>query len=96
MAQTVRISGARLQVIAAVDHCNSECIGVHAAFGANRWEALEPVRQGGGRHFGPTGADVAAGLRLRHDHGSNDMAADFHSSATATETLAEVELPVAA
>ncbi len=77
MAQTVLTSGARVPVFAAVDHCNSECIGLHAAFRATRWEALEPVRQGVGRHFGPAGADVAAGLRLRHDHGSNYMAADF-------------------
>ena len=77
MAQAVLTSGARVHVFATVDHCNSECIGVHAAFGANRWEALEPVRQGVGRHFGPAGADVAAGLKLRHDHGSNYMAEDF-------------------
>jgi hypothetical protein len=50
---------------------------VHAAFGANRWEALEPVRQGVARHFGPASADVAAGLKLRDDHGSNCMAEDF-------------------
>jgi putative transposase len=77
MAQTILASGARVHVFAAVDHCNSECIGLHAAFGANRWEALEPVRQGVGRHFGPADADVAAGLKLRHDHGSNYMAEDF-------------------
>jgi len=77
MAQTILAGGARVHVFAAVDHCNSECIGLHAAFGANRWEALEPVRQGVGRHFGPAGADVALGLKLRHDHGSNYMAEDF-------------------
>jgi transposase InsO family protein len=77
MAQTILAGGARVNVFAAVDHCNSECIGLHAAFGANRWEALEPARQGVGRHFGPAGADVADGLELRHDHGPNDMAEDF-------------------
>jgi len=77
MAQTILAGGPRVHVFAAVDHCNSECIGLHAAFGANRWEALEPVRQGVGRHFGPAGADVALGLKLRHDHGSNYMAEDF-------------------
>jgi transposase InsO family protein len=35
------------------------------------------LRQGVGRHFGPDSADVAAGLKLRHDHGSNHMAEDF-------------------
>jgi len=77
MAQTVLTSGARVQVFAAVDPGNSEGIGLHAAFGATRWEALEPVRQGVGAHFGPAAADVAAGLKLRHDHGSNSMAEDF-------------------
>jgi transposase InsO family protein len=71
MARVVLASGARVHVFAAVDHCNSECIGMHAAFGANRWETLEPVRQGVGRHFGPAGADIAAGLKLRHDHGAD-------------------------
>ena len=77
MAQAVLASGSRVHVFATVDHCNSECIGLHAAFGANRWEALEPVRQGVDRHFGPAGANVAAGLKLRHDHVSNSMAEDF-------------------
>jgi len=77
MAQAILTCGARVHVFTAVDHCNSECIGLHAAFRATRWEALEPVRQGVGRYFGPAGADVAAGLRLRHDHGSNYMAEDF-------------------
>ncbi len=77
MAQTVLTSGAKVHIFAAVDHCNSECLGLHAAFGATRWEALEPVRQGVGRYFGPAGRDIAAGLRLRHDHGSNYMAKDF-------------------
>ena len=37
VAQAVLASGARVHVFATVDHCNLECIGVHAAFGANRW-----------------------------------------------------------
>ena len=53
------------------------CIGTHASSSASRWEALEPVRQGVTRHFGGVGPDVARGLTLRHDHGSNDMADDF-------------------
>jgi len=77
MAQTMLACGARVHVFAAVDHCNSECIGLHAAVGANRWEALEPVRQGVSQLFGPAARNVAAGLKLRHDHGSNYMAHDF-------------------
>ena len=36
-----------------------------------------PIRQGVTRHFGGIEPDVAAGLKLRHDHGSNYMAEDF-------------------
>jgi hypothetical protein len=43
----------------------------------NRFEALEPVRQGVLRHFGRTEKDTAKGLALRHDHGSNTMSGDF-------------------
>ena len=44
---------------------------------ANRFQALEPVRQGVRQHFGVIGKDVAAGLKLRHDHGPNYMSDDF-------------------
>ena len=66
-------------VFVAVDHCNSECVGIHANGSANRFQALEPVRQGVRRHFRAIGKDVAAGLELRHDHGSNYMSHDFQS-----------------
>ena len=46
----------------------------------NRFEfGLEPIRQGVLRHFGAIGRDVAEGLALRHDHGSNYMSRDFPS-----------------
>jgi len=64
-------------VFIAVDHCSGEFIGTHASSSASRWEALEPVRQGVTRHFGGVGPDVAKGLTLRHDHGSNYMVDDF-------------------
>jgi transposase InsO family protein len=44
---------------------------------ATRFEALEPIRQGVRRHFGGFARGVAAGLALRHDHGSQYMAGDF-------------------
>jgi putative transposase len=64
-------------VSVAVDHCSAECVGVHAALRANRFEALEPVRQGVRRHSGGFARGVAAGLAVRHDHGSQYMAGDF-------------------
>ena len=44
---------------------------------ANRFEALEPIRQGVRERFGDIGDGIARGLRLRHDHGSNYLADDF-------------------
>ena len=31
-------------VFVAVDHCTTECIGLHAAKSGSRFEALEPIR----------------------------------------------------
>jgi putative transposase len=40
------ITGERqVAVFVAVDHCSAECLGIHAARQATRFEALEPVRQ---------------------------------------------------
>jgi transposase InsO family protein len=60
-----------------VDHCSAECVGIHAALRATRFEALEPLRQGVRRRFGAFAKGLARGLALRHDHGSQSMADDF-------------------
>ena len=77
MSQTVTLEEGRAYVFVAVEHANSEIIGIHAARSANRFEALEPVRQGVYRCFGSIAPGVARGLKLRHDHGSNYMSGDF-------------------
>ena len=64
-------------VFVAIDHCSADCVGIHAALRANRFEALDPIRQGVRRHFGGFARGIAAGLALRHDHGSQYMADDF-------------------
>lgn len=64
-------------VFAAIDHATAECVGSHAAKYATRFEALEPLRQGVRQHFGSYGSAVAAGMRMRHDHGSQFMSDDF-------------------
>jgi putative transposase len=79
MSQTVTLVEGVAHVFVAVDHCNSECVGIHADKRANRFQALEPVRQAVRRHFRAIGKNVAAGLRLRHDHGSNYMSDDFQA-----------------
>ena len=78
MTETFTTAEGRAYVFVAVDHCSGEFVGIHAASGASRWEALEPIRQGVARHFGAfEGPGVAQGLVLRHDHGSNYMSGDF-------------------
>jgi putative transposase len=64
-------------VFVAVDHCSAECVGVHAALRATRFEALEPIRQGVRRRFGAFAEDIACGLALRHDHGPQYVSHDF-------------------
>ncbi len=64
-------------VFCAVDHFNAECVGWHAVKIGNRFAALEPIAQGLTRHFGSTGKQVARGLCLRFDHGTQYMADHF-------------------
>jgi len=64
-------------VFIAVDHCSAECVGIHAHARATRFEALEPIRQGVRRCFGGFAADIARGLAVRHDHGSQYMSDHF-------------------
>ena len=77
MTSTVTVGEGAACVFVAVDHCTTECIGLHAAKRGTRCEALEPIRQGVRERVGPIGDGVASGLRLRHDHGSNYLADDF-------------------
>jgi putative transposase len=66
-------------VFIAVDHCSAECVGIHASQRADRFEALEPVRQAVRARFGGFGKDIAGGLQLRHDHGSQYVSHDFQA-----------------
>jgi putative transposase len=77
MTQMITVGEGRGYVFVAVEHANSEVVGIHASRSANRFEALEPVRQGVHRCFGAIAPGVARGLKLRHDHGSNYMFGDF-------------------
>ena len=79
MTATVTVQHGQVAVFVAVDHCSAECVGIHAALEGTRHEALEPVRQGVRARFGAIGQDVAAGLTLRHDHGSQYMSHDFRN-----------------
>lgn len=69
-------------IFAAIDHCTAECVGIHVAKRGDRFEALEPIRQGVRDHFGGLASATAAGLALRHDHGSVYLSGDFQAELT--------------
>ncbi len=64
-------------VFVAIDHCTGECMGIHASKSGSRIEALEPIRQGVRASFSVYEKGAAAGLSIRHDHGSQYMSHDF-------------------
>ena len=66
-------------VFVAVDHFTAECVGIHAARRGTRFEALEPLRQGVRQYFDGYREGIAAGLALRHDHGSQFMSDHFQT-----------------
>jgi hypothetical protein len=51
---------------------------------SRRWSRYA---QGVHRCFGAIALDVARGLKLRHDHGSNYMSGDFHDEIDAMQYL---------
>src|SRR5687768_2641469 len=66
-------------VFVAVDHGSAECVGVHASGRADRFQALQPLRQAMRERFGGFAKGAAAGLQLRHDHGSQYVSHDFQA-----------------
>ena len=77
MTTTVTTEEGMASVFVAVDHCSVDCVGIHAAKSGNRFEALEPIRQGVAERFAGLEADVAEGLKVRHDHGPAYLSDDF-------------------
>ena len=65
MTATMTVGEGAAFVFVAVDHCTTECIGLHAAARGNRFEALEPIRQGVRDRFG--GSGLASELRAQGD-----------------------------
>lgn len=64
-------------VFVAVEHWNAECVGWHVAKQGTRYAALEPISQGLTNLYGSVDAEVARGLRLRMDHGSQYLSDHF-------------------
>lgn len=77
LAQTVEEG--TVWIFAAVEHWNAECVGIHAVKEGNRFEAMEPVKQGLRKHFGSIAKGMAEGLALRSDHGSQYTSEAFQT-----------------
>jgi transposase InsO family protein len=61
----------------AVEHWNAECVGCAVAKRGNATAALEPLAQAVTALHGGVGADVARGLALRLDHGTQYLSDHF-------------------
>ena len=61
----------------AIDHGPGDIVGWNVAKIGNRFEALEPIRQGVRREFGGIAKDVARGLTVRCDYGSQYISDAF-------------------
>ena len=79
MTATILGPGQQVAVFVALDHCSAGCVGIHAAIRGTRFEALQPIRQGMRECFGDITKDVAAGLTIRHDNGSQYISHDFQN-----------------
>lgn len=68
--QTVTTREGTATVFVLVDHCSSECVALRASLRGTRFEAIDTLRSGVVERFGSHDQGVAAGLAVRHDHGS--------------------------
>ena len=82
MTATFTRQEGQVAICIAVDHYSAACVGIHAAKQGTRFEALEPIRQGVCTYFGAFGQDIAQGLVLRHDHGSQYLSHVFQEELT--------------
>lgn len=61
----------------AVEHWNAECVGWHVCKLGDRYAALQPVAMGLKALYGDLAPDVARGLKLRMDHGTQYLSDHF-------------------
>jgi len=78
-SQILTINDGHVWLFVAVEHFNSECVGWHVSKPGTRIQALEPVSMGLTEVFGGVGPDVARGLELRMDHGSQYLSNHFQN-----------------
>ena len=64
------LNGQQATIFGVYEHCTCELMGIHAAIRADRYEAMVPLHQACRTAFGSVAMAIAAGLKLRHDNGS--------------------------
>lgn len=64
-------------IFAVVEHWNAECLGWHVCKEGHRFNALQPVSMAIQEAFGAVHRDVARGVALRMDHGTQYLSDHF-------------------
>jgi transposase InsO family protein len=76
---TMLLDGQQATIFGIYDHCTCELLGIHAALKADRFEAIVPLHQACRASFGGVGKALTAGLKLRHDNGSQFISRAFQA-----------------
>jgi putative transposase len=76
-ARVATVEDGYVWIFVAVEHWSTECVGFHVCKEGTRYAALEPIAMGLQRIFGSTHVDVARGLAVRHDHGTQYVSDHF-------------------
>ena len=77
--QIPTVQDGKVWLFAVVEHWNAEAMGWHVAKIGDRYAAAQAVGLAVKTAFGAATADVARGVALRHDHGSQFMAHHFQN-----------------
>jgi len=64
-------------IFTAVEHWNAECVGWHVCKTGDRYAALQPLSMALGNLYGGVDKDIARGLSLRMDHGTQYLSDHF-------------------
>lgn len=64
-------------VFVGVEHFSTECVGYHVCKEGTRYEALQPIAMGLTNIYGSVEAEVARGLKVRMDHGTQYLSDHF-------------------
>lgn len=73
------LDGQQATIFGVYDHCTCELMGIHAALVADRFQAITTLQQATRKAFGSVEKGVAAGLKLRHDNGSQFVSRAFQA-----------------